>query len=198
LVVAIESAAAGSQKLCQMIARPFVELDAREQQLCAEQAAARFEFGRRNRWQSRFTNSVEREMIGCNGECGAAKFLEVDWRPRLGSDHDSGDLKLPSARLVDVKARPVNRYSPLIDKVDARFIYVFTEVQLPRVFMLGWIEGALIAQVSEWLDSMHMEKPCWSVPWSALRSVDQLRRSAKLCREMRAGARALKMTSSVQ
>jgi hypothetical protein len=125
-----------------------------------------------DRWGFAGKDGLKNDFQGCLGELAVARWLNVEWvgfsRAFKSLKYDAGQTQVrttdhPNGRLL---IHPT-------DPDDQPFILVKTN-NLPEVNLVGWILGKN-AKRKEWWMELQKGRPCYVVPNSELKEMENLR-----------------------
>lgn len=119
-------------------------------------------------------------ITGCIGEVAVAKLLGLEEWLFIDESPVAGSADLPG--LIDVKTRPKHGYDMLIQRRDLpEKRYVLATVEHSRAVIPGWLPGHE-AMKEQYIKAYQRGRPCYAVPQSALRPIEELLQVAGLDR----------------
>lgn len=144
------------------------EQEARRRQSQNEQRGLRG----RNRAPATGTKALEMHKLGCIGETAVAHYMGLERCLFSHQEARPGSSDLPGG--IEVKTRSKHGYDLLVqinDDPDKTFVLVTHQDNTTRI--IGWLKGHE-AMKREYIRELVRGRPCYVVPQSKLRPLDQL------------------------
>lgn len=139
----------------------------------------------RNRAPAKGHTAQNMHLLGAAAELAVAAYLGMEEYLFQEQTARRGSCDLPG---IDVKCRSRHSYDLLVqldDKPDKNFVLVTIENQ--KTVIHGWIKG-IHAMKSEWIREFVPNRPCYAIPKSQLRPIEELKCLAlDTCLAMNAG-----------
>lgn len=117
--------------------------------------------------------ALQMHRLGCVGELAVAKLLGLDRHLFKHETAMRGSTDLPGG--IEVKTRSNHRYDLLVQLDDDpnKVFVLATHEGGETAHVVGWINGR-DAMRKEWIREFVRGRPCYAVPQSALRPIEQL------------------------